>query len=144
MQNVLHSKTESERLIALSNLTRFKDKKEMKIKKERDIAVGKVEHLTISDATFGIREAKNNLNVGEKKLITYLIKNKYCYRQHKNGDEKDKPTGKLKAYADFIQEPTRYFTEIVQVDRMGNSHTKTVFTIEGIEYFRNLKDKIAN
>lgn len=94
----------------------------------------KVENLTKSDVTFGIREAKVNIGVGERKLTTYLTENKYCYR--------DKNNNKLKPYANYTESPTRYFTLIKQLDRLKNEHTQMVLTIDGIEYFRTLKDEI--
>jgi len=138
---VVRAKNESERMIALSSLTNYRDEKERKITEEKDIAIGKVTNLTKSDATWGVREAKTNLGVKEKQFTNWMIHNKFVYRQHKNGDEKGKPSGRIKANSQYTKEPTRYFTDINQIDRLGNPHTQTVITVEGIEYFRTrIKD----
>lgn len=142
MLDIMCAKDDMEQMVAMNKYKRYKDEQKNKIEEEKKIAVEKVENLTKSDATFGIRESKNNLGVGEKNFITYLIENKYCYRQHKKSDEKGKSTGKLKPYEVYTKEPTRYFTEISQIDRVGNPHTQTVITIDGLEHFRKLKDKI--
>ena len=54
--NVICSKDDIERMVALNNLKRYRDEKDAKIVKERDVAVGKVVNLTKSDCTFGLRE----------------------------------------------------------------------------------------
>ena len=144
MLDIMCAKDDMEQMLAMNKYKRYKDEQQSKIEEEKKIAVEKVENLTKSDATFGIREAKTNLGVREKKLVTYLINNKYCYRQHKKTDEKGKPTGKLKPYEKYTKEPTRYFTEISQIDRVGNPHNQTVITIEGLEYFRKYIDDINN
>ena len=143
MLDIMCAKDDMEQMSAMNKYKRYKDELQAKIKEEKDVAVGKVENLTKSDATFGIREAKTNLGVGEKKLITYLIENKYCYRQHKKTDEKGKATGKLKAYEPYTKEPTRYFTEIKQLDRLGNPHSQMVITVDGVEHLREFKEVIG-
>jgi len=138
MLAIMCAKDDMERMVAMNALKRYKDEKEAKIKEEKDIAVGKVINLTKSDATFTLRETKTNIGCGERNLSTYLIENKYCYRQNKSDGTK----GKLKPYAEYSKEPTRYFTEVTNIGRDNNPHTSTVFTIDGVEYFRKLKSKI--
>lgn len=128
---VYTAKTPEEGLLALRELNAYKEEKLNKVKEELKVAVKKVEDLTKSDATFGIREAKNNLSVPEKKFVDYLLINGYIYRQ-----------GRLKPYAEYTKEPTRYFTEIVEIGRDKKDHRKMVFTVDGIEYFRQFKEKI--
>lgn len=132
--DVIYATDDNSRILALSKLNTYKDEQRKKIEDERDQAIIKVENITKSDATYGIREAKNNIGCGEKKFTTYLVDNKYCYRTGKNN--------KLKPYAHYTLEPTRYFTEITQLDRLQNPHNQMVLTIDGLEYFRELKDKI--
>lgn len=134
MLDIMCAKDDMEQMIAMNNYKRYKDELRNKIEEEKKVAVEKVNNLTKSDVTFGIREAKNNIGVGERKLTTYLTENNYCYRSGKHN--------KLKPYAEYTKEPTRYFTEIKQLDRLNNEHTQTVITIDGIEYFRGLKDEI--
>lgn len=142
MLAVMCSKDETEQMVAMANYKRYKDEKLNKITDERNVAVDKVVNLTKSDCTFGLREAKGNLGCGEKQLREWLIKNKFIYRKPKQGDEKGKPTGRLMAYSDYTKEGNRYFTDIVQVDRLGHEHHKMVFTVEGIEFFRTKIDEI--
>lgn len=132
--DVIYATDDNSRILALSKLILYKDEQRKKIEDERNRAVTKVENITKSDATYGIREAKNNIGCGEKKLTTYLVNHKYCYRTGKNN--------KLKPYAQYTLEPTRYFTEITQLDRLQNPHNQMVLTIEGLEYFRDFKDEI--
>lgn len=122
---VIEATTDEERMLALSKLNKYDADKEAKITKERDVAVGKVVNLTKSDATFGIRESKNNLGVPERKFVKYLIDNKYIYRQKR-----------LKPYSQFTMGETRYFTEIVELDIKGDEHKKMVLTVDGLEFFR--------
>ena len=142
MLNVLMSQGDEEHLLALKSWKDFKDAKYNKIELEKRIAVEKVEHLTKSEATFGLREACTNIGVKEKLFKQYLIDNGFMYRQAKKNDVKGKPTGRLKSVAKYNSEPTKYFTDIVVLDKFENSHAQTVFTIEGIEYFRRIKDTI--
>ncbi|HCL4447242.1 TPA: phage antirepressor KilAC domain-containing protein [Clostridium botulinum] len=142
MLNIMMAKDDMEQAMAVNKLKQYKDEKEKKIKEERDRAVKKVVHLTDSDATFGLREAKNNLGVKEKQFKNWLIYNKYMYRQMKTSDKKNKPTGRLKAFSKYTQGDTRYFTDIKIVDRIGREFSQTVFTIEGIEFFRTKIDQI--
>lgn len=142
MLNIMMAKDDMEQAMAVNKLKQYKDEKEKKIKEERDRAVKKVINLTDSDATFGLREAKNNLGVKEKQFKNWLIHNKYMYRQIKTSDKKNKPTGRLKAFSKYTQEDTRYFTDIKIVDRIGREFSQTVFTIEGIEFFRTKIDEI--
>lgn len=142
MLNIMMAKDDMEQAMAVNKLKQYKDEKEKKIKEERDRAVKKVVHLTDSDATFGLREAKNNLGVKEKQFKNWLIYNKYMYRQIKTSDKKNKPTGRLKAFSKYTQGDTRYFTDIKIVDRIGREFSQTVFTIEGIEFFRTKIDQI--
>ncbi|HID0768135.1 TPA: phage antirepressor KilAC domain-containing protein [Clostridium botulinum] len=142
MLNIMMAKDDMEQAMAVNKLKQYKDEKEKKIKEERDRAVKKVVNLTDSDATFGLREAKNNLGVKEKQFKNWLIYNKYMYRQMKTSDKKNKPTGRLKAFSKYTQEDTRYFTDIKIVDRIGREFSQTVFTIEGIEFFRTKIDEI--
>lgn len=140
--DVLYAKTDNERMINLGKFINYKDEQKAKIEAEKKVAVEKVENLTKSDATMGLREVKNNLGVKEKSLKTYLLNNKYCYRKHKQGDSKGNPTGALMPYEPYTKDDTRYFTIIKQIDRIGNSHSQMVFTIDGIEHFRKLKSEI--
>lgn len=142
MLNIMMAKDDMEQAMAVNKLKQYKDEKEKKMKEERDRAVKKVINLTDSDATFGLREAKNNLGVKEKQFKNWLIHNKYMYRQIKTSDKKNKPTGRLKAFSKYTQEDTRYFTDIKIVDRIGREFSQTVFTIEGIEFFRTKIDEI--
>lgn len=140
--DVLYAKTDNERMINLGKFINYKDEQKAKIEEEKKIAVEKVENLTKSDATMGLREAKNNLGVKEKSLRNYILENKYCYRKHKKDDKKGNPTGALMPYEQYTKDDTRYFTIIKQIDRIGNPHSQMVFTIDGIEYFRKLKSEI--
>lgn len=136
MLKIMSAKDDMEQMVAINALKRYRDEKENKITKERDVAVKKVQDLGKSDATWGVREAKTNLGVKEKQFTNWMIHNKFIYRQHKNGDEKGKPSGRIKANSQYTKEPTRYFTDINQIDRLGNPHTQTVITVDGLEYFR--------
>lgn len=136
MLAIMMAKDDLSQMAAINNLKRYRDIKEAKITEERDVAVGKVQNLTKSDATWGLREARVNIGVKEKKFIIWLIKNKYMFRQHKSIDGSGKPTGRLKSTAKYTHEPTRYFTDINQVDRVGETRTQTVFTLAGVEFFR--------
>ena len=142
MLDIMCAKDDMQQMIAMNKYKRYKDEQKAKIEEEKKIAVEKIENLTKSDATMGLREAKNNLGVKEKSLKTYLLNNKYCYRKHKQGDVKGNPTGALMPYEPYTKDNTRYFTIIKQIDRLGNSHSQMVFTIDGIEYFRKLKSEI--
>lgn len=143
MLEVIFAKTDNERLIALNNLNRYQEEEKERIESEKKVAVEKVENLTKSDATFGLREAKANLGVSEGALKKYILDNKYCYRNPSKEDKNGKmKVGRIKAYAQYTEEPTRYFTEIKEVDRLGVSHSKMVFTIKGIEFFRQNKNEI--
>ncbi|HDK7176561.1 TPA: phage antirepressor KilAC domain-containing protein [Clostridium botulinum] len=142
MLNIMMAKDDMEQAMAVNKLKQYKDDREKKIKEERDMAVKKVVNLTDSDATFGLREAKNNLGVKENLFKNWLIHNKYMYRQMKTSDKKNNPTGRLKAFSKYTQGDTRYFTDIKIVDRVGREFSQTVFTIDGIEFFRTKIDKI--
>lgn len=141
MLNVIQATTDEERMLALSKLNTYKESKILKVKEELDVAIVKIQNHQKSDATYGLRETANNLGVKERKLSKYLQDNKYMYRQRKPTDD-EKPTGRLKAYAEYCKEPTRYFTEITPVGRDGIAHNNTVFTIEGVDYFRTLIEEI--
>ena len=140
--DVLYAKTDNERMVNLGKFINYKDEQKAKIEAEKRVAVEKVENLTKSDATMGLREAKNNLGVKEKSLRNFILENKYCYRKHKKDDKKGNPTGALMPYEQYTKGDTRYFTIIKQIDRIGNPHSQMVFTIEGIEHFRKLKSEI--
>ena len=140
--DVLYAKTDNERMVNLGKFINYKDEQKAKIEAEKRVAVEKVENLTKSDATMGLREAKNNLGVKEKSLRNFILENKYCYRKHKKDDKKGNPTGALMPYEQYTKGDTRYFTIIKQIDRIGNPHSQMVFTIDGIEHFRKLKSEI--
>ena len=140
--DVLYAKTDNERMVNLGKFINYKDEQKAKIEAEKKVAVEKVENLTKSDATMGLREAKNNLGVKEKSLRNFILENKYCYRKHKKDDKKGNPTGVLMPYEQYTKGDTRYFTIIKQIDRIGNPHSQMVFTIDGIEHFRKLKSEI--
>ena len=140
--DVLYAKTDNERMINLGKFINYKDEQKAKIEAEKKVAVEKVENLTKSDATMGLREAKNNLGIKEKSLRNFILENKYCYRKHKKDDKKGNPTGALMPYEQYTKGDTRYFTIIKQIDRIGNPHSQMVFTIEGIEHIRKLKSEI--
>ena len=140
--DVLYAKTDNERMVNLGKFINYKDEQKAKIEAEKRVAVEKVENLTKSDATMGLREAKNNLGVKEKSLRNFILENKYCYRKHKKDDKKGNPTGVLMPYEQYTKGDTRYFTIIKQIDRIGNPHSQMVFTIDGIEHFRKLKSEI--
>lgn len=142
MLNVLMASSDEEQVLALKSWKNYKDAKFNIVSMERKIAVEKVEHLTNSDATFGLRELIANIGVKEKNFKEYVLTKGYMYRQMKSKDEKGKPTGRLKAHAQYTKEPTRYCTDIVTIGRDEISHTNTVFTIDGVEYFRKLKEEI--
>lgn len=125
--NILNAKGENERMLALSRFIEFKDEKAEKY-------IAKVENLTTSNATFGIRDAKNNLGVGERKLVSYLLDNKYCYRQG--------GVGRVRPYSKFTNDTEgRFFTEI-KVTKRGQDYTKIALTIDGIEFLRESIDEI--
>ena len=140
--DVLYAKTDNERMVNLGKFINYKDEQKAKIEAEKKVAVEKIENLTKSDATMGLREAKNNLGVKEKSLRNFILENKYCYRKHKKDDKKGNPTGALMPYEQYTKGDTRYFTIIKQIDRIGNPHSQMVFTIDGIEHFRKLKSEI--
>ena len=142
MLSVLMATDDETHLLALKKWKDYKDAKFNVISMERKIAVEKVENLTKSEATFGLREAVANLGIKEKILKEYLISNGYMYRQMKRDDVKGNPTGRLKAHSEFLKEPKRFFTDIKVLDNKDVAHTQTVFTIDGIEYFRKLKEEI--
>ena len=124
---VINAKSPNDRLIALGELIDYQNKQTDKYK-------AKVENLTKSDATFGLRDAKNNLGVGERKLIAYLLDNKYCYRHG--------GTGRVRPYAEYSDgSKERYFTEIAVV-KNGQDYTKIALTVDGIEFFRESVDEI--
>lgn len=141
MLDVLMAKDEESHLFALKSWKDYKDSKLKKIELEKRVAVEKVEHLTKSDATFGLREACTNIGVKEKVFKEYLISNGYMYRQMKKNDTKGNPTGRLKSIAKYNSHPCKYFTDIVVLDKFENSHSQTVFTIDGIEFFRKEMNK---
>lgn len=141
MLDVLMAKDEESHLFALKSWKDYKDSKLKKIELEKRVAVEKVEHLTKSDATFGLREACTNIGVKEKVFKEYLISNGYMYRQMKKNDTNGNPTGRLKSTAKYNSYPYKYFTDIVVLDKFENSHSQTVFTIEGIEFFRKEMNK---
>ena len=143
MLSVLMATDDETHLLALKKWKDYKDAKFNVISMERKIAVEKVENLTKSEATFGLREAVANLGIKEKTLKEYLISNGYMYRQMKRDDVKGSPTGRLKAHSEFLKEPKRFFTDIKVLDHKNVAHTQTVFTIDGIEYFRKLKEEIT-
>ena len=126
---VINAKGDTERMLALSRLTEYQNEKTNKYKV-------KVENLTHSDATFGIRESKTNLGVGERQFVRYLLDNKYCYRQHTSNS--------LKPFASYTDgSKLRLFTQIKGIIQQRNkSYTTTVLTIEGLEYFREKVDAI--
>jgi hypothetical protein len=142
MLGVLMATDDETHLLALKRWKDYKDAKFNVISMERKIAVEKVENLTKSEATFGLREAVANLGIKEKVLKEYLISNGYMYRQMKRDDVKGSPTGRLKAHSEFTKEPKRFFTDIKVLDHKEVAHTQTVFTIDGIEHFRKLKEEI--
>lgn len=142
MLDIMCAKDDMQQMIAMNKYKRYKDEQKAKIEAEKKVAVEKVENLTKSDATMGLREVKNNLGVKEKSLRNFILENKYCYRKHKKDDKKGNPTGVLMPYEQYTKGDTRYFTIIKQIDRIGNPHSQMVFTIEGIEHFRKLKSEI--
>ena len=142
MLDIMCAKDDMQQMIAMNKYKRYKDEQKAKIEAEKKVAVEKVENLTKSDATMGLREVKNNLGVKEKSLRNFILENKYCYRKHKKDDKKGNPTGALMPYEQYTKGDTRYFTIIKQIDRIGNPHSQMVFTIEGIEHFRKLKSEI--
>lgn len=130
MIDIAMADNEEERMFALSKLREYKNK-------QIEIAEEKVENLIKTDSVFGFREAKNNLGIGEKVLMTWLQDNKYIYRQGKNN--KPKPYGK------YTVEPTRYFVEkFSHEDRNGVNHKSTYITIDGIEFLRSKIDEIKS
>ena len=143
MLSVLMATDDETHLLALKKWKDYKDAKFNVVSMERKIAVEKVENLTKSEATFGLREAVANLGIKEKTLKEYLIFNGYMYRQMKRDDVNGNPTGRLKAHSEFLKEPKRFFTDIKVLDHKNVAHTQTVFTIDGIEYFRKLKEEIT-
>jgi hypothetical protein len=142
MLGVLMASDDETHLLALKKWKDYKDAKFNIISMERKIAVEKVENLTKSEATFGLREAVSNLGIKEKILKEYLISNGYMYRQAKRDDVKGSPTGRLKAHSEFTKEPKRFFTDIKVLDHKDVVHSQTVLTIDGIEHFRKLKEEI--
>jgi hypothetical protein len=66
MLSIMMAKDDLSQMAEINNLKRYRDLKEAKITEERDVAVGKVQNLTKSDATWGLREARVNLGIKEK------------------------------------------------------------------------------
>lgn len=136
MLNIMTATDDITQMMAISKLKKYRDDKENIIKEERNVAVEKVGNLTKSDATWGLREVCSNIGVKQNQFSKWLRSNKYMYKQRKRNDVEGKPTGRMKAISEYTKEPTRYFTDINQIDRDDNTHTQTVFTVEGVEYFR--------